>query len=439
MTKKTREQIQSEALEAFKLVSAGTICLSTGTGKSKVAIDFIKETPEIQIILITSPRTNLKENWRKELMKWGITYRLCDESPTGYWFKNRPLHIMIENIQTCYKWEKQKFDLIIADEIHTMMTPEYSALFENNKCKWLMGLTATHDITSKNDKGYFYKKYAPIIYEYYRSAEHGLINKTRFVIVNHSLGDEKVFYTIRGKRYQSTEAEYYEYLTSKIKEGQRRMMAMGSDDWFTDASDWFWKGMGNKEQKFAAMLYLNSIKQRKDFLLNLVSTAKIAKKIKDGILRDISDSKVLVFSELTAQADKITKNTVHSNNHKDINQRLINEFDEGTIRDLGSCRSLTLGLNLKGATHAIMESYIGSATQSKQKKGRLDRLATDDVAEMYIIRVSGTQADNWFEEMTKGFDLSEAEYFDSQIFMNDEFDYKERAYTGAIGCTGNSY
>jgi hypothetical protein len=80
-----------------------------------------------------------------------------------------------------------------------------------------------------------------------------------------------------------------------------------------------------------------------------------------------------------------------------------------------------------------MESYIGSATQSKQKKGRLDRLGTEDVAEMWIIRVSGTQADSWFEQMTKGFDLSDAEYFDSEIFLNDgRFDYKERIIKGDI-------
>jgi hypothetical protein len=87
---------------------------------------------------------------------------------------------------------------------------------------------------------------------------------------------------------------------------------------------------------------------------------------------------------------------------------MMDAFNRGDIRELGSCRSLTLGLNLKGATHAIMESYIGSATQSKQKKGRLDRLATDDVAEMWIIRVEGTQCESWFDQMTKGFDLEDA-------------------------------
>lgn len=429
----TREQVQKEALEKFKKLHKGTICLSTGTGKSKIAIDFIKETEDVHFVLITSPRTNLQENWKKELRKWG----LIDNTITKKWRikgTERQVFIVIENIQTTYKWENEQFDLIIADEIHTMMTPEYSMLFEKTKYRYLLGLTATHDITSKNDKGLYYKMHCPIIFEYYDSADDGLINKTKFFIVSHELDN---FFNVTVKvgkiTKQQGERAFYEYLTERIKSGQKRMLLQGSENWFDDAREWFWNGNGTKEQKFAAMMYLNSIKARKDFLLNLSSSAMIAERIKNGLLNDNPDAKVLIFSELTAQADKITKNTVHSNKHKDINQKLMDDFNAGRIRDLGSCRSLTLGLNLKGATHAIMESYIGSATQSKQKKGRLDRLATDDVAEMWIIRVRGTQVDSWYEQMIKGFDLSDAEYFDSQVILNDgKFDYKERIIKGDI-------
>ena len=427
----TRDQIQTQALEAFKRApnNKGTICLSTGTGKSKIAIDFFKENPKIKTILITSPRTNLQENWRKELLKWGLdqwnpniwVYRRTEEDDEPFIF-----NIIIENIQTAYKWTEKKFDLIVADEIHTMMTPEYSSLFANCKFTYLMGLTATHDMTNKNDKEWFYSKICPVIYEYYDSADDGLINKTRFIIVNHELSDNDRI-VIRTKKvvFEKGEHNHYEYLTERIKAGQKMMLAQGSDDWFTDAAEWFWNGRGTPEQKRAAMMYLNSIKARKEFLLNLPSSARLAEKILGGILDNIPNSKVLIFSELTAQADKITPNTIHSNNNPKDNQILMDQFNEGVIRNLGSCRSLTLGLNLKGATHAIMESYIGSATQSKQKKGRLDRLASDDVAEMWIIRVTGTQSETWFREMSKGFDLENAEMISSSKILNNEYDYKK--------------
>jgi len=418
---KTRGQIQEEALTTFKNQSTkkGTICLSTGTGKSKVAIDFIKENHDIFSVLITSPRTNLKENWRKELFKWGFEHFGSD-----WWIVDgRRVHITIENVQTTYKWHSS-FDFIIADEIHTMVTPEYSKVFELGT-QWLMGLTATHDITEKNGKSAYYSKYAPVIYEYYESADDGLINKTRFFVVNHYLNnDYQVLTGPKTNRFLVGEADHYKYLTERIKKGQRQMIAQGSQDWFNDAASWFWKGQGDKEQKFAAMMYLNSIKYRKEFLLSLTSTAKIAEKVKNGILEADVSNKVLVFSELTAQVEKITQKTVHSHNSVAMNQSRLDHFDIGDIRELGSCQSLTLGLNLKGATHGIMESYVGSATRSKQKKGRLDRLASDQVADMWFIIVHDTQSEKWFESMVKGFDLSNARHIDSKLIMRNEFDYR---------------
>lgn len=303
------------------------------------------------------------------------------------------------------------------------MTPEYSKVFEL-KTEWLMGLTATHDVTDKNDKGEYYEKYCPICYEYYESADDGLINKTRFFIVNHKL-DNNTQVRIDSKKgvFMRGEAEQYEYLTTRIRKGQQLMVANGSQDWFSDAANWFWRGNGDKEQKFAAMMYLNSIKYRKDFLQKLISTANIAHMIKRGILMANPDDKVLIFSELTAQVERITDKTVHSHNSAKVNQKRMDDFDAGTIRELGSCQSLTLGLNLKGATHGIMESYVGSETRSKQKKGRLDRLAADQVADMWIIVVNDTQTEKWFENMVKGFDLSNAVHVDSDLIMAQGFDY----------------
>jgi hypothetical protein len=103
----------------------------------------------------------------------------------------------------------------------------------------------------------------------------------------------------------------------------------------------------------------------------------------------------------------------------------MDEFDAGTRRELGSCQSLTLGLNLKGATHAIMESYVGSSTRSKQKKGRLDRLKTNEIADMWIIRVMDTQSEKWFESMSKDLITGIDDYMEieSHVILNGKFDY----------------
>ena len=423
MTDKLKDELQSKALTAFvEAGSRGTVCLETGSGKSKVAVDLIYLKGDIRRVLITSPRTNLKKNWYDELIKWGL-----EPWRDGLWsLGSRQIHVDMENVQTAYKWSDQEYDLVILDEIHTMMTPEYSRLLEKNKFKYTLGLTATHDITDNNDKQYYYDMFCPIVYEYYNSAEDGLINKTRFFIVNHDLSDnDRIVVKIRGKEYERGELEYYMYLTDRMKHGQGLMMKQGSQDWFADANLWFWQGRGTTQQKGAAAVYMNAIKARKNFLLNLPSTGRIAKRISGGIRAEFPKAKVLVFSELTAQADKISKHTVHSKNSNRLNAQLIEDFNTGRVNELGSCNSLTLGLNLVGATHAVMESYIGSATKSKQKKGRLDRLATDEHADMWIIRVPETQGEKWYKNMTKKFDLSEAVYLNSDFILRDDFDYRK--------------
>ena len=99
------------------------------------------------------------------------------------------------------------------------------------------------------------------------------------------------------------------------------MAYTGSEDWFTDAGLWAWKGEGTPEQKRAAIQYLNAIKYRKSFLWNLTSSADIANKIKNKILIN-PDNKVLLFSELT-QTDKISNYSVHSNKPEEENKSLM--------------------------------------------------------------------------------------------------------------------
>ena len=244
--------------------------------------------------------------------------------------------------------------------------------------------------------------------------------------MNHTLSDDnRLIITYRGKKYEKGEKEYYDDLTARMKNGQGLMMKQGSMDWFRDASLWFWQGKGTSEQKGAAAVYMNAIKARKNFLLNLPSTAELAKRISGGIRAEFPKSKVLVFSELTAQADKISRVTVNSHHSAKVNKKSIEDFNTGSIKELGSCNSLTLGLNLVGATHAVMESYIGSATKSKQKKGRLDRLASDEHADMWIIKVPDTQSEKWYTSMTKKFYLGEAMYLSSDFIMNDKFYHRK--------------
>jgi superfamily II DNA or RNA helicase len=413
-TKLTREEIQKNAYEVLEANNfTGTCVMSTGAGKTKVAIDVIKKN-NFKNILITSPRTNLKENWRKELDKWNI--KEIHNSPWNYAYGNGfSLKITIENIQTCYKWdieEIQKFDLIIADEIHTIVTPEYSSiLYKTSRLHIpIIGLTATPD-DDKDDKSLLYEKYCPIVYTYLDAADDGLINKRRYITLTYELTDDfKVIVGTKHKKWEVGEATQYAFLTEQIKKGQKLMASTGSQNWFGDAADWFWKGLGTTEQKNAARVYLNAIKYRKEFLWNLTSSAKIANAAKDHIIKSDAKNKVLLFSELTTQADKLSAYSIHSKQDEDTNKKILDMFNSGEINTLSSVRSLTLGLNMVGANYAIMESYNSSSVDFTQKAGRTDRLDKDDIACVIWIVPINTQAEEWYKNAIKNIDKNEIEY-----------------------------
>lgn len=445
---KTREEVQREALIALIEHNGGTIVMSPGTGKSKVAIDFIKHK-QAKKILITSPRTNLKESWKQELAKWELvkdadftSFSQYSYIPTMVFMNSFNVAIIIENIQTCYKWDKEKvsgFDLIVFDEIHTMVTEEYGELIKLAKRSdiTIVGLTGTPD-DKKLIKSAFYMMFCPIIYRYTDSAKDGIINKRKYIVYKHELNDDyMVDVTTKTSSWKSGEKKQYDYAQSRVDDGQllileelkkpiieeisrlnglepslatekllnashaklEKLTAPDSKiNYFGYADKWYWKGDGTPSQKIAGGTYMRGITARKDLLWKLTSTATIAKAMAEHIINTYDDSKVLVFSERTEQASRISSRCVHSGFKDDENAKTLDEFNNGIIRQLGSCYSLTLGLNLKHTGYAIMESYNSSSVHFKQRSGRVDRLPVDQDAIVIFIVVSNTQCEKWFEE-----------------------------------------
>jgi len=447
---KSRKEVQKEALQSvinnnFK----GCLVLSPGTGKSKVAIDCIKHG-DFRNILITSPRTNLKDNWRSELEKWGFDYQgddlWCDFKPKETQFYN----IALENIQTCYRWDLKQlkqFDFVIVDEVHTI-GQEYFALIQN--CKTLnikcLGLTGTPNKSDLWKKEVLYK-ILPIIYEYYNAEEDGITNSIKYWVYEYELTDAyKVITGTKDKKWPVGELKQYTYLSEKYEEAKNKMFELGASDYFDTSMLWMkgkaksYEGLSiqsifegdyveidaTKEQKEWGRKFFFAIRNRKEFLWNLTSSKFIALNIKNKILGNTKNkwidyaewkflktgeiipvNKVLLFSELTSQAEKLSSYSIHSNNGKNakeaetINKELLKKFNIGELRELSSCLSLILGLNITGTTHAIVESFSSSNTNFIQKSKRLARLNKNEVANVVIIVPKNTQAETWKAEMMK--------------------------------------
>lgn len=405
-----REKVQTLALEALIKNNGGTIVLSPGTGKSKVAIDFMKHV-NAKRVLITSPRTNLIESWKEQLNEW---YPRWEEE----------VSITMANVQTTYKWSEDiiaEFDVVIMDEIHTMATEEYGniAVKARNVNTIRVGLTGTPD-DKKAAKQAFYIFNCPIVYKYLDSAKDGIINKRKYIVYEHELNDDfKIEVKTKNKQWYSGELKQYQYIQSRIEDAEndiKDILGIPQDteeyvNYFGWSKRWYWGKDPNitTEEKQAGGKYMRAISARTDLLWNLNSTRVIAGAVSNYITNELK-SKVLVFSERTEQASKISEYTVHSKNEDKVNADTIAKFNSGDIKQIGSCYSLTLGLNLKDAKYAIMESFNGSDVQFKQRSGRVDRLPVTEDAIVIFIVVKDTQSETWFKQAVKFSDEDDVVY-----------------------------
>lgn len=403
-----KDEIQDKALNAFiDNGKRGTIVLVQGTGKSKLAINAIKKLNKIKVLYTCSLTAPLKA-FEDELAKWEIDH-LHDNK---YQYLNDEsdfvdLNIDVVSTQLVYKYSKKdlaKYDLIIVDEIHTVVSPEYSKFIvkavELNID--ILCLTGTPD-DSNEFKRDFYEKYIPIVFKYLKSDEDGLINKKRIILFYYNLSDKhKVLAGNKAKPFWQGEAKYYEYLKKNYKKACFAMSEQNSENFFDDMSDWFFKGNGDDDQKKAARQFYMAMSKRKDFLLSLKSSVSAALYFKNLIYKKYPKARILLFSELTGQAIKLSNYSVHTKNPKKINEKNIKLFSNGTINELASCNKLALGMNFKNVEFAIIESF-NSSVKISQKLGRLNRLEIDRLAKAIFIIPKGTQSEKWIENMiTKG-------------------------------------
>lgn len=274
--------------------------------------------------------------------------------------------------------------------------------------KKILGLTGTPN-KSDDFKSNFYRIKLPIVFEYYDSAKDGLINHTMNYVFRYDLTDDfKIKVGTKTKSWTKGELSQYQYLSERYEKAKKTMAYLGAEDFFKTSIQWM-KGVdenGNKLDKQysdAGRAFFNSIRYRKEFLWNLESSKYWCNRFKDRILQG-TDNKVLIFSALTNQASKLSRYSIHSKKDIDSNKLLLEQFNQGIIRELSSCDMLTLGLNLKNAKYAIMESFNGSDTSSSQKAGRLNRLNTNDLGICIWIVPRNTQSETWLESCLKNVD-----------------------------------
>lgn len=366
-----RNEIQNNAVISWaEAGKKGTLNLSTGIGKTFCFIKATQLLPKGSKILFLAETTQRKFDLHKDLVfyKKLFGYDLLSEHELTFMC-----------YQSAYKLVNTSWDLVCADEIHMSFTPEYSKFFKNNNYKYILGLSATVDRSTKYvdeegkeiSKGDMVDLYAPICFKYTLNdaVADGTTKKLRIFIVNHHLDPEKKVMPAgtKAKPFTTTEKAAYDYWDAEFKR------ALFLPD-----------GVA-KTYKIR-----NTSAARAKVLYNLPSKVAAVKKLMAAI-----EGKTLIFGNSIDTLLEVTDNVISSKNAPSVNEAIRNDFDKGKIKVIGSFKMLKQGANLKSLDNTIMMSYYSKELDMIQAIGR--QRVTDSIGNVFIYVTAGTQETKWYK------------------------------------------
>ena len=290
----TQEKVVDLYMELDLLKSCGV--LSTGFGKSKVAIDIIKRLNPKKVLILVNSVLLRDFNWEAEFVRW----------------KEEELFSRVElsTYQAAYKWKKEDIDLsdtfVIADEVDFAAdTDELSKFFYEYPEVKILGLTGFITATKRA----WFEEFLPVFTELTadQAQEMKILNRIHIVFVKYDLSinnkDITVSYKKNGetKFFTQSENAAYDYANKKtfalISKSAEINNAFMLGETTMDEM--------NKQLRSLDYQIKKAVKAREDILLLSRSSRDMTEKLLQYILSQNTENKVIVFSKRTEQSLKI--------------------------------------------------------------------------------------------------------------------------------------
>lgn len=399
----------------------GTVVAATGFGKTYLGILSIQAVQEKfpgATTIIVVPRIPLKDDWEKEIEKYGL--------------KNVEVYV----VNTAAKLGKVYYTHKVLDELHNFIDgKEFSKVLHKIQSKTAMGLTAKIenppfkiiDRVSKKeclDNGWVsdhenYNLAVPLtdgeLEEYRR------INKTfkkyesllggRFEAFSKASAYRKFIY-IKKNRDDFVINKYSNKVKkrNKIKEDET-----GKYRELTDKEvDIFY----NKGKM--AKIYFQEMNKRKKILCSSYNKALAAKEI----VEKLPERKGIVFSEHTNFADTVhsfieNSYIYHSKRTDKQNREALKGFDESDSGVIISAKSLNEGVDVPDCSLGIIAAGNSKELDNIQREGRTIRAREGKRSLIINLYIPETQDEKWLEKRQG----------DNAIYVNsvDEIlDYEEK-------------
>ena len=377
--------IQNECVNAAVAAGKATICVATGVGKTITSFKILYKLIELGLLqkhdeIWYLAETNTRENTlQEESKKFNDIY---GEHPM------EDLNIKF----MCYQAKPVGNPVvIIGDEIHMSLSPEYSKVY-NNPHRFCFGLSATIpyslpvDSNDESDKpftkGELLDTIAPVCVNYPldQAIEDGILSPFETVVIDHLLNsDTKNLYEGSSKKnWMTTEQAYYDY----------RMRIMRNPGYNNFAKV-------NKIREASKLLW--NLPSKRDPALGLMSKLKGQTIIFSNELNILQ--MLLPDSQIVAGGKGPLVNGKRKTKSKAENDAIVEAFNKGEIQFIGSAKKLKQGITLKGVENCIAMSYYKEFYHVLQSLGRIVRFVPGKKASLYIFRTLRTFEEKWFTQI----------------------------------------
>lgn len=394
MKREKQEQLQKKSVELIKEKDRLILQWCTGLGKSKAAIDIIKELRPKRILLVVAEIAH-KGNWKEEFLKWHL-------SDTG---------VVMETYASLKNHRGEHYDLLILDEGHHVGSELRLDIISDVGADKVLVLSATLPNEVVHDLTVVYGEFANYKVTLKQAIDWGILPEPKIYLIPMELDNTYKVHTVIeswGKKAKRKVAHCdmqsrWTYMKDKVKypdmELQINCTAKEKCDWYDNKSEYFKKLFFRTRNEGIKNKWLQLGSARKRFLGDLKSTDA---QYLIGLLKRKKKRFVCFCSSIT-QADLLGgNNSIHS--EKKDSLEIIDKFNAKKISDLFAVGMIQEGQNLTDIDAGVIIQLDGGERAFIQKSGRAMRA---EEPTLYILYFKGTRDEEYLSNVL---DNMEAEY-----------------------------
>lgn len=355
----TREQITNECLAAIDSSKCLLTLLSTGVGKSHIAIDcinkicdkvFRNENTETNVLIVVDKKVHI-QNWKEEINKWG--------------------GIKTDNVEFCcyaslHKYANSYWDTVVLDEVHHVGSEaRLEALETINIAYNLIGLSAT---VSRDLKAWFKRKYRTTIISCTTqdAIESNILPDPTIYLMPLALNNTQYTELYEINKKNESPPIYGEYKDLWVlKRSKRHAFIKCTQKQYVNELDGlvnFYKRKAASGSIIMKNLWLRACGDRLTYLANAKN-----KQVQE-ILTKLKNHRTITFCTSIDQSEKLGKNCIHSKNKEA--QAVLNTFNKGKIKHITACNMLNEAINLVNCKYGIFANINASESIQIQRIGR---------------------------------------------------------------------